>query len=396
MQQSTPNQIPTYDFDREYDFPPPGSPTPPLAEARPNDYGNSNGLLPDSPIDRPQPKRPLFRRILGAILPSQYQPVATESRHLTPTGRGNDGVFANVVAKPQPARTVQTDNGEVIVVPEESQKDTPPVCFDFFCRNFRTNDEPYYQSYQEAQADAVPPYWETTVHAPGLLSEGGLYIEDLPTGSFFMFCATTFISFFFQFIGFLVTYLLHTTHAAKYGSRAGLGLTLIQYGFSTRMASSMTPPEESGGQGIHDSWEPVVPGEPQNEPPNIEATPITSRDWLSILFMTLGNFIAAIWILNANLYCTGWFLLLTSTLGFWRVKRYERTVQQSSNANQSSAEDVERARPTLFNIDLFGFPPGAGQRRQQDSSPLPSSEPQNQTTPHEDDLIRELRNAGLV
>ncbi|KAJ2965417.1 hypothetical protein NUW54_g14125 [Trametes sanguinea] len=29
---------------------------------------------------------------------------------------------------------------------------------------------------------------------------------------------------------FVLTYLLHTTHAAKYGSRAGLGLTLIQYG----------------------------------------------------------------------------------------------------------------------------------------------------------------------
>jgi hypothetical protein len=146
------------------------------------------------------------------------------------------------------------------------------------------------QSYQEAQADAVPPYWETTIHAPGLLAEGGFYVEDLPTGSLFMFCATAFISFFFQFIGFLVTYLLHTTHAAKYGSRAGLGLTLIQYGFSSRMTSSITPPEGSGGQGIHGTWDLVLPGESQNEPQNgADVTSITSRDWLSILFMTLGN-----------------------------------------------------------------------------------------------------------
>jgi hypothetical protein len=119
-------QISTYDFEREYDFPPPGSPPSPSAQARPNDYGNSNGLLPASPIDRPQQRMTWYRRILGAVLPSQYQPVATESHRL---GGGNDGVFANVVAKPQPARTMRTDDGEVIVIPEESQKDTPPVCF---------------------------------------------------------------------------------------------------------------------------------------------------------------------------------------------------------------------------------------------------------------------------
>lgn len=30
--------------------------------------------------------------------------------------------------------------------------------------------------------------------------------------------------------GFLLTFILHTTHAAKNGSRAGLGITLIQLG----------------------------------------------------------------------------------------------------------------------------------------------------------------------
>ena len=47
----------------------------------------------------------------------------------------------------------------------------------------------------------------------------------------FVFVANLFTSFFFQFVGFLLTYLLHMTHAAKFGSRAGFGLTLIQYGF---------------------------------------------------------------------------------------------------------------------------------------------------------------------
>ena len=38
----------------------------------------------------------------------------------------------------------------------------------------------------------------------------------------------------FNFLGFVLTYLLHTTHAAKFGSRAGLGITLIQYGWALR------------------------------------------------------------------------------------------------------------------------------------------------------------------
>jgi hypothetical protein len=42
------------------------------------------------------------------------------------------------------------------------------------------------------------------------------------------------VSISFQFVGFLLTYLLHSTHAARLGSRAGLGVTLIQYGFALR------------------------------------------------------------------------------------------------------------------------------------------------------------------
>ena len=106
-----------------------------------------------------------------------------------------------------------------------------------------------------------------------------------------MFCATTFISFFFQFIGFLVTYLLHTTHAAKYGSRAGLGLTLIQYGFYSR--NRYTDPQ-ADEQGTHGTWvsDALGPGGTPTEtshPIPVETVSTHTRDWLSILFMTLGN-----------------------------------------------------------------------------------------------------------
>lgn len=59
-------------------------------------------------------------------------------------------------------------------------------------------------------------------------------IDSLPTGSLFSFLWNMLVSISFQFVGFLLTYLLHTTHAAKLGSRAGLGITLIQYGFAMR------------------------------------------------------------------------------------------------------------------------------------------------------------------
>lgn len=117
-----------YDFERAYDFPPPGSPPPPSSQALPNDYGNSNGLLPTAPLAIPKPKRSLFQRTLGAILPTHYQPVPTQS-HSRPTGGGteNDGVFANVTAKPQAPRVIQGEDGLNYVVPEDSQKETPPV-----------------------------------------------------------------------------------------------------------------------------------------------------------------------------------------------------------------------------------------------------------------------------
>jgi Protein of unknown function (DUF2370) len=114
----------------------------------------------------------------------------------TGSSTNNDGVFANIVAKPA-----------ANVKPTE---DHPPT-------------------YAEAAADAAPPYWETTIMAPGLSDE--LFIEGLPVGSPINFAWNFMVSAAFQFVGFFLTYLLHTSHAAKHGSRAGLGFTLLQCGW---------------------------------------------------------------------------------------------------------------------------------------------------------------------
>lgn len=121
---------------------------------------------------------------------------------------------------------------ETILVPEETSKDAPP-------------------SYASAQADAAPSYWETTIHAPSSSnSPGEMIIDGLQTGSLFSFLWNMLVSISFQFVGFLLTYLLHTTHAAKLGSRAGLGVTLIQYGFAMRTRSDEWNDGGNGGGGM--------------------------------------------------------------------------------------------------------------------------------------------------
>ncbi|EJD42239.1 hypothetical protein AURDEDRAFT_115191 [Auricularia subglabra TFB-10046 SS5] len=325
-----------YDFERvDYDYPPPGSPPRPSAQALPNDIGNSNGQLPsEQQVWRPagassSGARGFFQR----LWPARYQRLAGgSSTAVVGGGVENDGVFANVVAKPQGARVEQTPDG-VYVVPEETQKDAPP-------------------SYAAAQADAVPPYWETTVHAPsaGSSTAGEMMVDNLPTGTLFSFLWNMLVSLSFNFVGFLLTYLLHTTHAAKYGSRAGLGVTLLQYGFALRNREIGQP----GQAGEWGSWEEPDPTPSTDVPtltPGNATTPVSSeqevagavpypQEWIAFFLMTMG-----------------WFLLLTSFLGYWRVKRWEHQILASAAAqNASTPEAVERDRAVRQNLErIFGL-----------------------------------------
>lgn len=111
-------------------------------------------------------------------------------------GMQNDGVFSNLAAKPT------VGNNEV-------DTDVPP-------------------SYDEAAADAAPLYWESAV-----FSQYGddVFVDGLPVGNIINFVWNLMVSSAFQFVGFILTYLLHTLHAAKEGSRAGLGVTFMSYGY---------------------------------------------------------------------------------------------------------------------------------------------------------------------
>jgi hypothetical protein len=110
-------QIPgTYDFENiDYDYPPPGSPPAPSTTALPNEHGNSNGVIPSfSAVPAVPPGRNWFNRAAASILPSKLanrlglaprRPVGVFGG-----GLNNDGVFANVTAKPSPP-VVQATQG---------------------------------------------------------------------------------------------------------------------------------------------------------------------------------------------------------------------------------------------------------------------------------------------
>lgn len=154
-------------------------------------------------------------------------------------------------------------------------------CFLIYLASF------FFKSYAAAQADAVPPYWDTIVHAPaGMDTDIGMIVGDLPSGSIFSFVSNLFVSSFFQFIGFFLTYLMHTTHAAKFGSRAGLGLTLIRYGFYSRSVTDdmLSLPE---GNGVTDDPTQLSSSAPMPQDDKVVLN-MSSRQWLSFLLMTLG------------------------------------------------------------------------------------------------------------
>lgn len=404
----------TYNFEAvDYDYPPPGSPPPPSSVALPNEYGNSNGLIPAFTLPQSRgPHRMWFQRAAAAVLPSSVLTKIGLAPHRLsgPIGGGtnNDGVFANVTAKPTPPVRVQ-DGDDTYLVPEDTRQEAPP-------------------SYASAQADAVPPYWETTVHAPFAPdSIGEMVIDSLPTGSLFSFCWNLLVSISFQFVGFLLTYLLHTSHAARLGSRAGLGVTLIQYGFALRSRLDSTDSTRNDWN----DWNSVSNAGPSSgshtDPPPVAnvtegQTSIfladATNEWLSFFLMTVG-----------------WFVLLTSLLGFWRVKRWERGIRASQR--DSPATITPRANPLVSQFEsslglrgmsrteLFRQGFGFGTRNREDDEvtreviraeegesghsaretepmiPLDPSDPERsrliiQAFANEQRLRRDLREAGLI
>jgi hypothetical protein len=217
------------------------------------------------------------------------QTSATISGRVYGGGIQSDGVFSNLTAKPE--RVV------------EEKEEQPPT-------------------YEQAAADAAPPYWETTILAPGFGGSDEVYIDGMPVGSVFSFVWNGMISMSFQLVGFLLTYLLHSTHAAKNGSRAGLGLTMIQYGFY--MKGSDSGSAGAGAMNAHMAGDgyanPPDPNAHDFDPNAVDQgdgnnggfSDVTSSDWAAYALMIVG-----------------WFILIRAVSDYLRARRHEQLVRQS-------------------------------------------------------------------
>jgi hypothetical protein len=140
----------------------------------------------------------------------------------------------------------------------------------------------------------------------------------------------------FQLVGFLLTYLLHTTHAAKNGSRAGLGITLVQFGFGFRSPGSGS--NDIPGSGF-DGGVPSDPNAHDFDPETVgspaggsDMTPaanaVTGSDWIAY-----------------GLMIVGWFILIKSVSDFVRARRHEQLVLQSPDRGLGVAVVAEGESP---------------------------------------------------
>lgn len=226
---------------------------------------------------------------------------------LTSTTSSNDGVFTNLNAQSEPG---------------EKMEEQPPVEISFVPELTYAD---HTKSYEQAAADATPPYWETTIMAPGMISDE-VYVDGIPVGSLFSFIWNSVISISFNLVGFLLTYLLHTTHAAKNGSRAGLGVTLVQYGFY--LNSSANRKISTSGSNH------PQPSEPNNHEFDSSAVMYSSGVAVATggtsysASSSASRYGASGW-LAYFLMIAGWFIMIRAVTDFIKARRHEQLVLQS-------------------------------------------------------------------
>ncbi|KAF8967397.1 hypothetical protein BGZ46_000178 [Entomortierella lignicola] len=134
-----------------------------------------------------------------------------------------------------------------------------------------------------------------------------LLVEGLPVGGLFGFVWNMIISMTFQFVGFFLTYLLHTSHSTKQGSKTGLGITFISMGY--RMMNGKLPEEESEYDEDSDTGYMGNTGKSNNIAMGVD------YDWLSYLMLMVGVVI-----------------VIHSVSSFTRVKLSEIRVAMAANA----------------------------------------------------------------
>ncbi|QOU19503.1 hypothetical protein BRETT_003652 [Brettanomyces bruxellensis] len=219
-----------------------------------------------------------------------------------PVGESNDGVFSNMSAKP----TV----GENSDVTEELP------------------------TYEDALEDPAPPYWESSIMAG---FEDEIFVDGLPVGNIVSFLWNMIVSITFQFIGFVITYLLHTCHGAKNGSQAGLGVTLFSFGWTILPYSSSSAfapgdggqrfePENPSSVDIDDTMtlKGSLDGFESSLPSTTEAAAAASAEQSSISHDMVFSYM---------LMALGSIIFFKAIYDFWCVRRKEYRIIHSTDTS---------------------------------------------------------------
>lgn len=245
--------------------------------------------------------------------PSRTRTIQGHVIHVSET---NDGVFSNMAAKPS------TNSATIL--------DSLPT-------------------YSEASHDPSPPYWETSV-----MSEfDEIYIDGIPVGNVFNFLWSALVSFLFQFLGFVITYLLHTSHAAKNGAQVGLGITIINLGLAA-LPIDITKHELDSTSGRFEPQDAsVIDVSLQNDGQNSNLH--NSLDGYHSSLQSHGdfsdssvNFLNGTPILAYFLFILGGFIITKAIYDFYKVKKLEYSIMHpmtsrsvNNDENTSTTNDTE-------------------------------------------------------
>lgn len=229
----------------------------------------------------------------------------TVQGHVVHVGETHDGVFSNMPAKPSTSPA--------------SVPDQLP-------------------SYDEASHDPSPPYWETSI-----MSEfDEIYIDGIPVGNVFNFIWSAAVSVLFQFLGFVITYLLHTSHAAKNGAQFGLGITIINLGLSS-LPIDITKHEIDSTTG---RFEPADPSTIDVSLQNGADLPGQLDGYHSALSThgdfreSPGSLLNGTPILAYFLFTLGGFIVAKATYDFYKVKRLEYSIMNPMSSAQVRPEET--------------------------------------------------------
>ncbi|KAJ1648740.1 hypothetical protein J3B02_004470 [Coemansia erecta] len=203
--------------------------------------------------------------------------------HAVTVPNPTDGVFANMSAKPD------------LYLGYDDKVPNEPL--------------PTYQDIYGPQSTSAPPYFETAVISVG--DEDELLVEGLPVGSLGVFMANMIVSTAFQIVGYMLTFLLHSSHAAKDGSLAGLGITFMNFGFYIRTHLGQPLLDDSAPY-------PGAPGSGSPPPPGSQDDSDTPLDnaYFAYLLMIVG----------AGIF-------IKSVFDYIRVRRLQTIIESSPELN---------------------------------------------------------------